>query len=88
MKKYGSKDSSIKGSSLSGSVSHSLSSDQDLPSFHHNGAINHHTYSNVPSDSPGSIKNERDLGSIEELSTEGVVVVDVEEYSDGICTEV
>lgn len=89
MKKCGSKDSSIKGSSLSGSVSHSISSDQDLPSFPHtNGVISHHTYTNLPSDSPGSQKaNERDLDRIEEQPYEEIDVTE-EPTSDGICTEV
>lgn len=81
MKRSGSKDSSIKGSSLSGSISHSLSSDQDLPSFQMNGH-SHTSSSNAPSDSPFSHKTDPDLGSIEELPYE-------EEIAENpVCTEV
>ncbi|XP_019853936.1 PREDICTED: titin-like isoform X3 [Amphimedon queenslandica] len=72
IKRSGSKDSSIKGSSLSGSISHSLSSDQDLPSIHMNGPLSHTSSSNVPSDSPSSHKTDTDLRSIEELSEDEI----------------
>lgn len=74
VKKWSSKESSIKGSSISGSVSHSLSSDMELPPL----PINSHIYTNVPSHSPSS-KNSDELANIEEMIPQTEIYAEINE---------